>query len=696
VKKAACILLGLFCAALLPLFAGAASEYQPGDTYDSYVYNARREPVRTPDYYVPVRRLSGHDWGLPDLSDLTDMCYDGRETIFLVDGVKNRLLVLDKNYSLKQVVSSFFWNGEEKSFSKLSCVTADDSFLYLGDMGEQCIWIFDRKTMSPKTVFYRPVIDILEGEDYDFLPEKMVVDYAGRLYILPQNINMGILQMDENGLYMGFIGAPKVKMDIIELLWRKVSTKAQKDRMVKFVPTEYGSIAIDKDGFLYVTAKTTNVDPISRLNTQGVNVLKVSDDDAKPKGDSGYRFESKMLQANFSGIAIRDDGSYLALDSQLGRIYLYDSEGNMLSTFGGKGAQLGRFYTPSDVETVGESILVIDKSGGTLTEFRRTEFGRLVDTAVDMQRRGDYDGAYSVWLEVLKSCSRYPLAEESLARIEIQRGQYAAALERLKKIDEKDYYATAFRETRNNFIRKNFTWLFVGGILLLAALITGRRFIRLIPALNRLRENRLYRELKYSTYVIFHPFDGFWDLKREGRGSVRSASVLYICFLFIYVLRIRYSGYTFVESVYDRPNVLFSCMKIFLPVFLWIVANWCTTTLMDGSGTMKDIFVFTGYALTPYILSGIPMFLLSHVLTAEEAAFYTFFDSVIITWVLALIFFGMMMTHDYSMGKSVLTASVSVVGICIMLFIGLLFISLVQEIITSFLDIYKELSFRAA
>ena len=90
------------------------------------------------------------------------------------------------------------------------------------------------------------------------------------------------------------------------------------------------------------------------------------------------------------------------------------------------------------------------------------------------------------------------------------------------------------------------------------------------------------------------------------------------------------------------------------------------------------------------------MFLLSHVLTAEEAAFYTFFDSVIITWVLALIFFGMMMTHDYSMGKSLLTASVSVVGICIMLFIGLLFISLVQEIITSFLDIYKELSFRAA
>ena len=29
----------------------------------------------------------------------------------------------------------------------------------------------------------------------------------------------------------------------------------------------------------------------------------------------------------------------------------------------------------------------------------------------------------------------------------------------------------------------------------------------------------LLSSLRYSLYVIFHPFDGFWDLSREKRGT---------------------------------------------------------------------------------------------------------------------------------------------------------------------------------
>ena len=63
-------------------------------------------------------------------------------------------------------------------------------------------------------------------------------------------------------------------------------------------------------------------------------------------------------------------------------------------------------------------------------------------------------------------------------------------------------------------------------------------------------------------------------------------------------------------------------------------------------------------------------------------------------WVLALLFFGMMITHDYSLSKNVLTTVLTVIGICLMIFIGLLFLNILQDILAFGLNIYKELVFR--
>lgn len=38
--------------------------------------------------------------------------------------------------------------------------------------------------------------------------------------------------------------------------------------------------------------------------------------------------------------------------------------------------------------------------------------------------------------------------------------------------------------------------------------------------------------LRYALYVIFHPFDGFWDIKHEQRGTATAATII----LFLYQL----------------------------------------------------------------------------------------------------------------------------------------------------------------
>lgn len=43
---------------------------------------------------------------------------------------------------------------------------------------------------------------------------------------------------------------------------------------------------------------------------------------------------------------------------------------------------------------------------------------------------------------------------------------------------------------------------------------------------------RLLSSLRYSLYVIFHPFDGFWDLSRESAAvSARRTSSCFWCCL---------------------------------------------------------------------------------------------------------------------------------------------------------------------
>lgn len=205
----------------------------------------------------------------------------------------------------------------------------------------------------------------------------------------------------------------------------------------------------------------------------------------------------------------------------------------------------------------------------------------------------------------------------------------------------------------------------------------------------------LYGEtLKYVFYLIFHPLDGFWDLKREKRGSL-AASMTFVA-LTILTLGIEKlnTAFLFNPNRISEVNVLVDIITVLLVFVLWCVANWCTTSLMDGKGRMKDIFIAMGYALFPIVLIRLPMVFLSHVITGEEGAFYYVFGFIAYAWTAWLIFTGTMMTHEYSLGKTVFTCIITVIGMGIILFIGLLFFHVISEIMVFVSTIYKEIRFR--
>ena len=200
--------------------------------------------------------------------------------------------------------------------------------------------------------------------------------------------------------------------------------------------------------------------------------------------------------------------------------------------------------------------------------------------------------------------------------------------------------------------------------------------------------------LKFAFYVIFHPFKGFWDLKHEKRGSMSAALTFLVLLIITYILRRQYTGFIFDENDPKELNVDFEIISVLLPFFLWATANWCITTLMDGEGSYRDIVIATAYALVPLILLNLPLVPFSRFIKMEEGAFYYFFASVSVLWTGALILAGASVTHQYTMTKTVFTSILSVVGMGLMIFIGLLVFSLLQQMISFVYTIYREIAFR--
>ena len=206
--------------------------------------------------------------------------------------------------------------------------------------------------------------------------------------------------------------------------------------------------------------------------------------------------------------------------------------------------------------------------------------------------------------------------------------------------------------------------------------------------------DKIRDSLLYSFHVIFHPFDGFWCAQREGKGDVRAASIIIAVVTAVSILSRDLTGFIFRTSLTDDNNLAADLLSVILPVLLWCVANWSVTTLMDGEGSFKDIFITTSYALTPLVLINIPMLLLSNVMIVEEAVFYTVLDVLSIIWTGLLILIGIMTVHQFTMPKTIATIAVAVVGMVIILFLILLFVSIVQQIV-SFVDLlWTEMTMR--
>ena len=202
------------------------------------------------------------------------------------------------------------------------------------------------------------------------------------------------------------------------------------------------------------------------------------------------------------------------------------------------------------------------------------------------------------------------------------------------------------------------------------------------------------QSLKFALYCITHPFDGFWELTHEKRGSIAAANTILILTLIVRIMKLQYTSFIFNKVYWPKVNIFLYLASILFPLALWCVGNWGLTTLFDGKGRLSQVYMATYYGMTPYPLIPFPLILFSNVVTVDEAEFYSVVSVISIIWAALLILAAMSQIHEYKMSKTLLFTVATGFAMLVMVFILLLFFSMISQGIAYFISIGKEILFR--
>ena len=205
---------------------------------------------------------------------------------------------------------------------------------------------------------------------------------------------------------------------------------------------------------------------------------------------------------------------------------------------------------------------------------------------------------------------------------------------------------------------------------------------------------RYFKSLKFSLYCLTHPIDGFWDLTHEKRGSYSAATTILALAIAAYVIRLRYTSFIFIQVYWEDLNIFMYIASVLLPFILFVVGNWALTTLFDGKGRLGQVYIATCYAITPYPLIQFPLMFLSNFITVDESEFYSAMYVISIIWVLFIGILGMSQVHEYGFGKNFLFLIATVFAMLVMIFLLMLFFSMVSKGVAYFISLTKEMLYR--
>ncbi len=669
------ILLFILTILWIPMVSVSAN----GVPYVTFTYSSSNESfVFTQDAYVPLSRIQ--NFGDLTLDNPADITFDQNDRMYIADRGLGYVIKYDV---INQVTTLI---GEDILVAPTGVHVDDLGRVYVTDFSlkKAFKFVLVEDAYVLETTYEKPLNSPFFDDKTPFDPSKVVTDKAYNVYVLLSgNIN-GLAQFKNDGTFFGYFGGNK-----IEASWQNTITYLFFDEQTRrdlfqIIPDPIYNVAVDQDGLILTTTK--GKDGYVKLNIAN-NIYNSS--------VFGYD--------DIEDITVGPYETIFTISAS-GRIVEYGPDGSVLFIFSGTDTSntQGLFKNPKGIAVDSKSnIYVLDATTKSLQIFVPTSFANLIHVAISLYQEGRYQEALIPWQNVLEQNALFDLANQGLGDAYFAQMNYEEALYFYEIARDRMGYSDAFWEVRNVMLQGSGTVI----VIIIATLVIFSAIYKplklgtymskpFIYVNEKTKHIKLIQDLKFSFYVLRHPSDGYYGIKREGKGSYLSASIYYVLFFLLYMLYIYQTSFLFNDVIAARIDIFEEAVSIFGPIFLFVSANYLVSSIRDGEGRFKDVYVGLSTVLLPAIILLPFTTLISQVLTFNESFIFDFFIGLLYALSGFYLIFMIKEIHYYEVKQTIFNAFITLFTALMMVVMAFIVYLLIGEVVQLILDIIREVTVR--
>lgn len=608
------------------------------------------------------------------LKSASDLFIGPDQKIYIADTGNKQVMIYDPSSNLTSTFTT-------SQFVQPTGLFVDDESIYVADPQAKLVFKFDLQGQL-LTTFGRPA-EVIFGEEEYYAPTKVVVDARGNLYITSDGNANGLVQLNALGEFVRYFGMNTVSIDVGLLIRRAFMTDAQKELLAPLRPKASTNLAIDHRNLIYTVIYGETGVSMKKLNVEGNDIFT---------GEHLYYEES------YVDITVDSKGYvYLISDSLDGfAISVHDRSGNLLFRFGYNqvgSSIMGVLEKPTGIAVDSQgNIWVLDAIGNNIQVFVKTQFAATVMGAIDAYEAGFYEESMRLYNEVIMQNNTFIAAYKGRGLLYQRQYLYDLALEDFRIADYKAGYSDVFWEYRDEWMSQNFLWIVaVIALFVIAKLVLKKVDVStIIPAQiknlhNRWKASQLRYELGYLVRVLKDPADVVYEIKYQQKLRWSTAVLFFVIFIAVNILSDNFIRGNLFKPAGTDIVLSFELLRYGLLFLILTLSNQLMSSLQNGEGFFRDVFMVAIVSMAPLILLKVPLDLLSNILTYNEQFIFDLGNFIIIGWSLFNVLYTIREVHNYRVGELiiniVLTLFTALILVLLYLVLSVLFGQVIQFVI---------------
>jgi hypothetical protein len=675
-KKSLVLLLALILSlmAALPVAASQATSY-------TYTLDDEDELVRTQDAYLPDRTIT-----TLGLENPSDMVIDENNNLYIVDTGNQRIVIynLDTEKTVKIISKD---TVKDKNFSGFNSpkgiYRTKEGELYIADSSAKTVFRFS-KDYKYVCQYDKPSAPIFADTNYE--PSKVAVDSGDNVYIVSEGVYNGIIQLANTGEFLGYFTSNKTSLTPQQMFLKLIYNKEQEKNsaLLNTQPSTFSNVYVDMNGTAYSVCMGTGDDLLKKHSTDGTNMFN----------------DAIITTGDLTDVTVDSQGIIYTSDNN-GFIAAYTTSGELIFQLGAKVLDLdvsGLFTSLSTIAVDNDgNIWTADGEKGYIQSFTPTEYATTIYKALGEYEDGDYDAALEDWSYVLRLNQMSVLAHNGVAKAYYNDEEYNKAMEDFEIAGNREGYSNAFWEVRNKAIQKHLgKFLIIVIILILLRIVIGlvdrkkvirkkrkelSQFLKNLPVIG---------EIGYAFKCARHPIDRYYDIRVGKNGSPIAATIIYIVFFGVYMLYQTSKGFIYQYTDVEDMDMGAVIVGFFAILILFVICNYLVTSITDGDGTLKQVYMIPAYGLMPVMFCMLATIGMSYVLTYNESFILTVIMIIGLVWSVAVIFEGLSTVHDYDFKGTVVSLIITAAFMLIAAIVVLVVIIMWEQLYDFLLTVGKE------